>query len=208
MTGPELPQLVRHFVAYNVPEVIPRLFYHLNQSEFDPETRFPALAESLKILNPEMADLNFNWQLTGSDGWIIDMGNNPELDTISPLCGLSILMLNASNIGAPDLGLLTEEGMVELRLAGSQLNHLFDLDQLTGLQSLDISRTGIRNLTNLLKYSKLRTLDISAIDGLAISPQLIWNRNLKILTVSEAFREDRTIKALARRGVIIIYTDN
>ncbi|MDF7809301.1 protein kinase [Pontiellaceae bacterium B12219] len=208
ITDAGLPQLVKDFVAYNIPEQLPRLFYHLNKQPFNPETRFPALAASFEILNPELEDLNFKWQTTGSSGWIIDIGNNPELDNIAPLCGLEILMLNASTIGAPDLGLLTEKGMVELRLRGTQLNHLIDGDQFNELQSLDISRTGIRNLSNIIKLSKLRTLDISGIEGLTISPQLIWNRNLKMLTVSEEFRDDRTIQSLARRGVIIIYTDH
>ncbi|MDF7824908.1 serine/threonine-protein kinase [Pontiellaceae bacterium B12227] len=208
LTDAALPQLVKDFVAYNVPEGLPRLFYHLNQQAFDPDTRLPALAEALKILNPEVEELYFKWQATGSGGWIIDMGNNPELDDISPLCGLKIRILNASNIGEPDLNLLTEEGMVELRLAGTPLNHLFDQDQLNGLQSLDISKTRIRNITSMIKLSKLRSLDISGIEGLTISPQLIWNRDLKMLTVSEAFRTDQTIRSLARRGVIIIYTDD
>jgi len=204
----DLPQLVKDFKDYTLPEQLPRLFYHLNQADFDPETRFVAIAESLKILNPEVEELNFDWKSTGSNGWIIDIGNNPDLNDITPLCGLKILMLNAINTDSPDLRLITEKGMVELRLGGTQLNHLFDLDSLTTLQSLDISRTNIRNLNNILKYSKLLTLDISGIDELTISPQLIWLRDLKMLTVSEAFRDDRTIKSLARRGVIIIYTDD
>ncbi|MDF7801467.1 protein kinase [Pontiellaceae bacterium B1224] len=208
ITDTELPQLVKDFVAYNVAEGLPRLFYQLNKAPFDPETRFPALAESLKLLNPEVTELHFQWQPTGSNGWIIDMGNNPELDNISPLCGLKILMLNAGNIGAPDLNLLTETGMVELRLGGSQLNHLFNLGQMASLQSLDISKTNIRNISNILKYSKLRTLDISGIEGLTISSNLNWLQNLRILTVSEQFREDDTIVSLSRRGVIIIYTDD
>ncbi len=207
VTDAELPQLVKDFLAYNIPEQLPRLFFHLNQAAFTPETRFAAIAESLKILNPEVRELNFDWKPTGSNGWIIDVGNNPDLSDITPLCGLHVLMLNAINTDSPDLSVITEKGMVELRLGGTQLNHLFDLDPLTSLQSLDISRTNIRNLNDILKYSRLRTLDISGIEDLTISPQLIWLRNLKMLTVSEAFRDDRTIQSLARRGVIIIYTD-
>jgi Leucine-rich repeat (LRR) protein len=115
--------------------------------------------------------------------------------------------LNASNIGSPDLKLLTESGMKELLLSGTVLNHLFELDQLGGLQVLDISRTRIRNLTILIKYPKLTSLDISGIDGLAISQQLVWSRDLNVLTVSEEFKDDPTIRSLANRGVIIIYTD-
>ncbi|MEI6891710.1 MAG: serine/threonine-protein kinase [Pontiella sp.] len=203
-----LPQLVKDFVAYNILEGLPRLFYHLNQQPFDPATHFPALAEALKILNPEVDVLHFKWQRAGSHGWIINLGDNPELDDISPLCGLKIRILNASHIGEPDLNLLTEEGMVELRLAGTPLNHLFNQNHLNRLQSLDISGTRIRNISDMIKLSKLRALDISGIEGLMISPQLIWNRDLKILTVAEAFRNDRTILSLARRGVIIIYTNH
>jgi hypothetical protein len=203
----QLPQLVKDFKDYTIPDQLPRLFFHLNQTAFNPETRFPAIADSLKVLNPEVDDLNFSWQPAGSNGWIIDMGNNPGLSDITPLCGLNIMMLNAGNTQNPDLSLITEPGMVELRLGSTQLNHLFDLDQFTSLQSLDISRTNIRNLNNILKYSKLRSLDISGIEELSITSNLLWLRNLKMLTVSAAFRDDRTIKLLAQRGVIIIYTD-
>ncbi|VGO15916.1 Serine/threonine-protein kinase PknD [Pontiella desulfatans] len=208
ITDADLPRLVKDFKTYGIADGLPRLFYHLNQSAFDPETRFPALAEALQILNPEVETLNFNWQPTGSLGWIIDIGNNPGLNDISPLCGLHILILNASRIGSPDLNLLTEDGLVELRLAETQLNHLPELDQLEGLQVLDISGTRIRNLANIIRYPKLRALDLSGIEELAISPQLIWNQNLKMLTVAEAFRNDQTIINLTRRGVIIIYSDN
>ncbi len=204
----DLPQLVKDFVNYNMAGGIPRLFYHLNKASFDPETRFPAIAEALKILNPKAREINFNWQTTGTSGWIIDLGNNPEVDDISPLCGLKIAMLNASNIGTPDLNLLTEDGIFELRLSGTRLSYLAELDQLDDLKVLDISRTRIRNLGNMTKYSKLTSLDLGGIDGLVIPPQLVWSRNLKMLTVSQAYRNDPTVIALARRGVIIIYSDN
>jgi hypothetical protein len=103
--------------------------------------------------------------------------------------------------------MLTEDGIMELRLSGTQLNHLPELDQLAGLRVLDISKTRVRNITTILKYPKLSTLDISGIDDLTVSPQLIWSQNLKMLTISEAFYNDRTIRALANRGVIIIYPE-
>ena len=202
-----LPQLVRDFRQHN-PSGLPRLFYHLNQASFNPETHFAALADAFKMLNPEMGELNFSWKADGSEGWIIDISNNPELDDITPLVGLDMRILNASSTGTIDLYLLTEPNLRELRLSGTQVTHLPDLDQLADLRVLDISDTNIRNLGNILKFAKLTTLDISGIEGLAVSQQLIWNRNLKLLTVSEAFRNDPTIKALARRGVIIIYSDN
>jgi serine/threonine protein kinase len=203
----DVPQLVKDFIDYGIADGVPRLFYHLNQADFDPETHFPAIAESLKILNPKVKKLNFNWQAMGSSGWLIDLGSNPELNNISPLCGLNILILNASNTGSPNLKMLTEDGIMELRLSGTQLNHLPELDQLAGLRVLDISKTQVRNITTILKYPKLSTLDISGIEDLTVSPQLIWSQNLKMLTISEAFYNDRTIRALANRGVIIIYPD-
>ncbi|MEE9367802.1 MAG: serine/threonine-protein kinase [Pontiella sp.] len=208
VTDTELPQLVKDFKAYNVAGGIPRLFYHLNQAPFDPETRFPAIAESIRIMNPKLETLNFSWQKMGSDGWIIGIGDNPDLDDISPLCGLNIKLLNANNIGAPDLNLLTEAGLFELRISGSRLNYLPESDLLAELKVLDISKTKIRNLTSIIKYPKLTSLDISGIEDLTISQQLIWSRNLKLLTVSETFRNDPTIVALSRRGVIIIYSNN
>ena len=202
-----IPALVSDLKNHNIAGGIPRLFYHLNRAPFDPETRFPAIEESLKRLNPKVGTLNFSWKPAGSTGWKIDISNNPDLDDISPLCGLDIRNLDASGIGTPNLKLLTESGMRDLRLSGTALNHLFELDQLTGLHTLDISGTRIRNLINIVKYPKLTSLDISNIDGLSISPQLVWCRNLNLLTVSEAFKADPTIRALANRGVIIIYTD-
>jgi len=80
-------------------------------------------------------------------------------------------------------------------------------DQLAGLQILDIGKTRIRNLVNIVKYPRLTSLDISGIDGLSIAPQLIWCRNLRVLTVSEKFKDDPTIRSLANRSVIIIYAD-
>ncbi len=199
--------LVSDFTRYNLSAGIPRLFYHLNHAPFDPATRFPAIAKSLMVLNPKIKELNFKWELIDDGGWKIDLSGNPELDNISPLCGLDIKSLNAGGIGAPNLKLLTEDGLHSLKLSEVQLTHLFERDQLAGLTTLDISKTRIRNLSNIVKYPKLSTLNISGIDGLSISPQLLWCRDLKLLTVSEAFRYDPTIRTLARRGVIIIYTE-
>ena len=203
-----VPELLRNFKNHDMIDGIPRLFYHLNQQSFDPSTRFPAIEESLKLLNPEAGNLNFSYAPAQGGGWNIDIGNNPDLDDISPLCGLDIRSLNASGAGSPDLKLLTESGMKELHLSGTALNHLFELDQLAGLQTLDISGTRIRNLVNIVKYPRLASLDISHIEGLSISPQLVWCRNLRTLSVSEKFKANPTIRNLANRGVIIIYTNN
>jgi len=202
-----IPDLVRGFQRHNMAGGIPRLFYHLNQQPFDPATRFVAIAQSIQILNPKIENLHFSYQEASGGGWMIDASSNPNLDDISPLCGLDIRSLNADGTGSPDLKLLTESGMRELRLSGTSLNHLFELDQMAGLQILDIAKTRIRNLVNLVKYPRLTSLDISGIDGLSISPQLIWCRNLRVLTVSEKFKDDPTIRSLANRGVIIIYAD-
>jgi hypothetical protein len=207
MDDADIPALVRDFKRHGLAEEIPRLFYHLNRESFDPDSRFPALAESIKLLNPKVENLNFSHQAEKGGGWKIDISENPDLDDISPLCGLDIRSLNASGIGSPDLKLLTEDGMTELRLSGTALNHLFELDQMEGIETLDISGTHIRNLVNIVKYSQLTSLDISGIDGLSISPQLVWCRNLRTLTVAESFNNDPTIQTLDNRGVIIIYTD-
>lgn len=207
LPDPEIPRLVRDFISQNMDGGIPRLFYHLNRAPFDPATRFPAIEESLKLLNPKVEKLNFSWEIAPSNRWKINLENNPNLDNISPLCGLDIHSLNANHIGVPDLKLLTENGLKELHLSGTALNHLFELDPLVGLRTLDISGTRIRNLGNMVKYPKLTALNISGIEGLSISPQLIWCRNLTLLTVSEAFKGDPTIRALANRGVIVIYAD-
>jgi len=204
----DIAQLVADFIDYGLAEHLPRLFYHFNQSDFNPETHFPAMAEALRILNPDLGELNFTWQDTGGNGWILNIGDNPELNNISPLCGLNILILSADNVGNIDLGMLTEEGLIELRIAGTPLNYLPELKQLENLKVLDISRTRIRTLNSVIGYQKLMSLNVSGIEELVISPQLIWNQNLKMMTVSQSLHSDPTIQALSRRGVLIIYTDN
>jgi hypothetical protein len=207
VTDAGLPQLVKDFQRYGLAEGIPRLFYHLNREPFDPQTRFPAVAEALAIQNPEVESLNFNWQVMGPAGWIMDVGNNPALNDLSPLCGLKILILNASLTGTPDLRAVTEPGLLELRLSGTRLNRLPERPQLSGVKVLDISKTRIRDIAPILKYSRLSTLDISGIEELTVSPQLVWLQNLRMLTISEALFNDPTILALTRRGVIIIYSE-
>jgi len=204
----DFPQLVRDFINGGLSENLPRLFYHFNQMPFEPSTHFTAVEESLRLLNPGVSFLNFHWEPAGGSGWVIDISDNADLDNLVPLCGLDIRSLNAGHIGTPDLQLLAGQGMRRLDLTGSPISHLFDLDRFAGLEELDISGTRIRNLANIVKYSRLTTLDISRIEGLAISPQLVWCRNLKVLTVAQSFRDDPTIRALARRGVIIIYSGN
>ncbi len=203
----EISQLVRDFQNHDMADGIPRLFYHLNRTPFDPATRFPAIAESLTALNPKIETLHFSWEPAGANGWNIDLSGNQELDDLSPLCGLSIHRLAVVGIGSPDLRLLTEDGIEELSLSKAEINHLFELDQLADLRVLDISHTRIRNLSDIVKYPKLTTLDISGIDGLAIPLHLVWCRELRTLTVSEKFKDNPTIRALANRGVIIIYAD-
>jgi serine/threonine protein kinase len=204
----DFPQLVRDFIDRGLSDGLPRLFYHFNRKPFEAASHFAALEEGLKLLNPGVSTLNFHWEPAEGSGWIIDISDNPVLDNLAPLCGLDIQSLDAGNIGTPDLELLTGTGMRRLDLSGTPLSHLFDMDRFAGLEELDISGTRIRNLANILTYPHLASLDISAIEGLVISPQLIWCRNLKLLTVDQSFRDDPTIRALARRGVIIIYAGN
>ncbi len=203
-----IPEMVSDFLRYGMVGQLPRFFYHLNRQAFDPQTRFPAIAESIKLLNPAIESLHFEWNPSDSGGWNLDIGQNPGLDDLTPLCGLHITSLKADQIGTPDLAVLTEAGMRRLDISNSQFSHLFDTDQFSGLEVMDISGTRIRNLANIVKYPRLTTLNLSQIEGLTISSQLVWCRNLKLLTVAEAFRNDPTIQSLARRGVIIIYTTN
>ncbi|MBN2162632.1 MAG: protein kinase [Pontiellaceae bacterium] len=208
VTDSDLPRLATDFRANGLGAGIPRLFYEANRAPFNPSTRFQAIAEALRQLNPTVQNLNFSWKPVEAGGWHIDISNNPGLDDITPLCGLRIVSLNAEKIGAPDLALLPEKGLKSLDLSDVRLNHLPAQEKWTELETLDISGTRIRNLAGLVEFPRLATLDISRIDGLSISPQLIWCRNLKMLTVAETFRNDPTVQSLARRGVIIIYTRN
>jgi serine/threonine protein kinase len=204
----EIPQQAAEFRRAGMNGTLPRLFYHYNQASFDPPPHFAAIADSLRLLNPSVEELKFSWSAADNGGWNIDISKNPGLDDLTPLCGLKITRLIARDIGSPDMALLTENGMRTLDLSNAQINHLPDLNQLTGLEELDISGTRIRNIANIIKYPRLSTLNISHIEGLNISPQLVWCRNLKLLTVSAAFKNDSTVQTLARRGVIIIYTSN
>ncbi len=205
---PDFPQLVFGFRASGMEFDLPRLFFNFNQGSFNPATHFLALKESLEQLNPAVDQLNMKWEAADNGAWNIDISNNSGLDDITPLCGLKIARLNASRIGTPNLGLLTENRLRALDLSGTQINYLPGQDSLSGIETLNISDTRIRNLANIVKYPRLATLDISRIEGLSITPQLVWSRNLKLLTVAEGFRSDPTIQSLAKRGVIIIYTDH
>ncbi len=202
-----IPQLVADFKSHNVAGGIPRLFHHLNTAPFDPASRFPAIAEALRLLNPRIGELKIQWAASGA-GWQIDLANNPDLEDLTPLCGLRIAALDVGDSGTVDLNPVAGSALRELRLAGTPLTHLFDIDEFAGLEILDLGGTRIRNLGNIVKYPRLTTLDISRIEDLAIPPQLLWCRNLKRLTISEIHRDNPTVKNLARRGVIIIYTGN
>jgi serine/threonine protein kinase len=203
----ELQQLAADFLSHGMSGGLPRLFYHANQAPFVPESHFRQIAESIRLLNPNVENLHFDWKEAESGGWEIDISGNPQLDDITPFCGMNIARLDAGGIGAPSLELLTEDGLRSLNLSGTSMNHLADLDQFANLEELEISGTQIRNISNIANYPRLKTLDISGIEGLSISPQLVWCRSLKLLTVAERYRGDPTLQTLARRGVIIIYTD-
>ncbi|NLX26999.1 MAG: protein kinase [Lentisphaerae bacterium] len=202
------PQLVYDFRLSGMELDLPRLFYHFNQKEIEPVSHFSALAETLEQLNPAVDQLNISWEDAGNGAWNLDISNNAGLDDISPLCGLKIARLTARNIGTPNLAFLTEEGLRSLDLAGTQINYLPAYDPLAEIETLSIRNTRIRNLSNIVKYSKLVALDISGIQGLSLSEQLIWCRNLKRLTLSEIFRDDPIIQSLSRNDTIIIFTEN
>ena len=201
------PKLVYDFRASGMERDLPRLFYHFNQQPFNPETHFPALRECLAQLNPATANLGLQWEETENNAWDINIGNNPRLDDITPLCGLRMNRLNAENIGTPNLEHLTENGLRSLNLSGTQINYLPALEPLAALESLDISKTRVRNISNIVKYPHLASLNISGIEGVAISQNLIWCPNLKRLTVPENVRNNSIIQSLAQRGVFIFYTD-
>lgn len=203
----QLPIFVQQLQA-TVPTALPRFFYHLNQqTTFNPQTRFAAIAQTLKQLNPKIEKLNFDAQSSGNGGWKIDISNNPDLENIIPLCGLPITHLNANNTGPLDLKLLTEDRLVKLHLADTPMNHLPVHRPLRNINMLDISGTRIRNITNILNYPELTELNISRIENLTLSEQLIWCRKLTLLSVSRKHQNDPTLQAIARRNVIILYGD-
>ena len=204
----EIPQLVRDFQTHGLDDGIPRLFHHINSRAFNPATRFVAIAKSLRVLNPRVENLHFSFQAGADGGWLIDASQNPNLDDISPLCGLDIRTLDLSGTGSPDLRLVAGPRLLVLNLSGTALNRLAGADRMENLRVLDIGGTHIRDLGDILGFPRLVSLDIGGIQGLAIPRQLVWERSLRTLTVDEKYRDDPTIRALARRGVIIIYADD
>ncbi len=200
-----IPGLLRDFREHGMASGIPRVFHHINRQSFDPASRFPAIAESLRVLNPAVKELNFSWKKEVSGRWAIDISDNPQLDDISPLTGLDIQSLNANNTGTLDLTLIEREALRELKLARTPLTHLPDLGERPAIHTFDLRGTRIRNLATLVQYPHLTQLDISDIQGLSTLEPLLWCPALTLLSVSETHRNDFTLQALAGRGVIIIY---
>ncbi len=202
-----LPALVKDFAAHHLADLLPRLFHQLNQAPHQPSTRMPALQESLQLLNPEAGNLRFSWSRAPEGGLNIDLDGNTGLGSLVPLCGLDIRRLNLNHARRPDLSPLHLENLLELRLANAQTEKLSEFGRLPNLRTLDIGGTRILDLGGLFRFPRLVSLNLSGIAEMDIPPQLLWCRDLRVISVPLSYRADPTIIALARRGVIMAYTD-
>lgn len=198
--------LVKELQENKLTTILPRLFYHLNSQPLDTQDHLAFLDSALRITNPDAQNIKLSGSQRVNGAWDLTIGNDARIENITPLCGLRIEYLNLSGCGAPDLRPLTDPALKELSLSGTTYNHLFISETLKNLERLDISRTNIRNLTRLTSFPNLTQLDLSGIPNLQPPDHLLWNSNLRQLTVSASLRQDPTVQLLATRNVIIIYT--
>ena len=205
ITDAQLPTLIQAFIQHNLTPQLPRLFHHLNQAPFNPATRLPALEKCLQQLNPDTPNLTLRHTPFGSAGFLIDLGQNPELSILTPLSGLPITILNLNRTGRPDLAPLQLDTLRELRLAHTRLETLNQIGDLPQLNILDLSHTRIRNLSSILRYPNLTTLNLSGIENLELSPRLIWCRHLKTITLTPQTQPPQALRPLINRGIILIY---
>lgn len=205
ITDAQLPTLIQAFIQHNLTPLLPRLFHHLNQTPFNPDTRFPALEKCLQQLNPDTPNLTLHHTSFGSSGFLINLSQNPELNTLTPLSGIPIIILNLNGTGRPDLAPLQLNSIRELRLAQTRLESLNQIGDLPQLNILDLSHTRIRNLSSILRYPKLTTLNLSGIENLELSPRLIWCRQLKTITLTPQTQTPQALRPLINRGIILIY---
>ena len=205
ITDAQLPTLIQAFIQHNLTSLLPRLFHHLNQAPFNPETRFNALEQCLQELNPDTPNLTLNYTPIGSAGFLIDLGQNPELNTLTPLSGLPIIILNLNGTGLPDLAPLRLDALRELRLAHTRLESLNQIGDLPQLNILDLSHTRIRNISSILRYPNLTTLHLNDIENLELSPRLIWCRQLKTITLTPQTQTPQALQPLINRGILLIY---
>ena len=123
-----------------------------------------SLKRCLEIVNPEVRNLNLNYNALGTSNFIINLGNNKELNNLTPLSGLNISVLNLNGSGRPNLLPIRIDTLRELRLANTRLETLDEIGNLPELNVLDISNTKIRNLSDILIYPKLTELNVSGIE--------------------------------------------
>ena len=200
----DLPELARAFRAYDMGGGIPHLFYGLNREPFDPATRFPALADTLRLLNPKAKSLALRYAPAPDGTWDVAISGASELDDVSALCGLPLRALDLSGAGAIDLRLLRFDRLRDLRLSGTPVSRLPEDADLSALESLDLSGTRVRNLDFVARCARLTRLDLGGVKGLRLSAQLVWCRNLKTLLLPPERMRDPIARSLARRGVVVI----
>ena len=205
ITDTQLPSLIQAFIQHNLTPLLPRLFHYLNQAPFNAETRFNALEKCLQKLNPNTPNLKLRHTLFGSAGFLIDLGQNPELSTLTPLSGLPISILNLNGTGRPDLAPLQLDTLRELRLAHTRFESLNQIGDLPQLNILDLSHTRIRNISSILRYPNLTTLHLNGIENLELSPRLIWCQKLKTLTLTPETQTPQALQPLINRGILLIY---
>jgi serine/threonine protein kinase len=203
-----LPRMVADFFTYNLETMLPRFFYTLNQTPYDIDSRMKGLKEALLLLNPTQDALNLSWSESSNQTLLIDAGHNPTLSNVLAFSGLNIRLLNLSHCARPNLRALQLENLMELRVSHTRFENLNEIGPLPQLQLLDISHTLIRDISSILQYPNLVSLNISGIEGLEISPRLIWAKKLRVLTLSRIHQNHPTIRTLAARGVIMQYTEN
>ncbi len=205
ITDAQLPTLIQAFIQHNLTPLLPRLFHHLNQAPFNPETRFASLEKCLQKLNPDTPNLTLRHTSFGSAGFLIDLAQNSELNTLTPLSGLPIIILNLNGTERPELAPLQLDALRELRLAHTRFESLNQIGDLPQLNILDLSHTRIRNLSTILRYPNLTTLHLNGIENLELSPRLIWCRQLKTLTLTPKTQTPQVLQPLINRGIILIY---
>ncbi|MFL2876512.1 MAG: protein kinase domain-containing protein [Pontiellaceae bacterium] len=205
ITDIQLPTLIQAFIQHNLTHLLPRLFHHLNQAPFNPETRFNALEQCLQKLNPDTPNLTLYYTPFGSAGFLIDLSQNPELNSLTPLSGLPIIILNLNGTGLPDLAPLQLDALRELRLADTRFESLNQIGDLPQLNILDLSHTRIRNISSILRYPNLTTLQLNGIENLELSPRLIWCRQLKTITLTPQTQTPQALQPLINRGILLIY---
>ena len=201
----DLAILTKDFIDHNLTTLLPRFYYQLNQKPFNSEQRMLSLKRCLEIVNPEVRNLNLNYNALGTSNFIINLGNNKELNNLTPLSGLNISVLNLNGSGRPNLLPIRIDTLRELRLANTRLETIDEIGNLPELNVLDISNTKIRNLSDILIYPKLTELNVSGIENLELSPRLIWCQKLKKIIISPNIEDQDILKSLITRGVIINY---